>query len=105
MRKMTTHCDSLKFCLENDLRRLPAFPPEFNKMPIAKRTDPEIRQEAFEGLAKYHLNTWEKLYTAKISDRKEAYSTIVRSCISCHESVCPGPLKRIKALKLNSHGE
>jgi hypothetical protein len=32
---------------------------------------------------------------------KEKYKSIVNTCISCHQSLCPGPLERINNLIVN----
>ncbi len=33
---------------------------------------------------------------------KEKYNALLTQCVSCHEDFCPGPIKRINKLRINS---
>lgn len=41
-----------------------------------------------------------KAFKTKPADLGAAYNTLQQSCISCHKSYCPGPIRRINKLNL-----
>ncbi len=41
-----------------------------------------------------------KAFKEKPADLGAAYNTLQKSCISCHQSYCPGPIRRINKLNL-----
>ena len=55
-------------------------------------------KEKFEAHAKFfqqHIDSLQLAPQASLTDR---YNLMVTACIDCHQSFCPGPIKRIKKL-------
>lgn len=63
----------------------------------ADRTDQSAWSTQFEGMAKLFLQQSESLRTdASI----ETFNAGVNACLSCHQYYCPGPVSKIKKLRL-----
>lgn len=104
--------DAMQHRLQDMLRMKQSF--EEGKIPSP---DPKIihfaglgHSEAVKEVVSYqdHFMSFDQFYADlngySIQQRQEAiahYNTIVRSCESCHQTVCPGPLRSIKRLKIN----
>lgn len=74
----------------------------YQKMVESTPTKPEVKGPAFEGFAKHYQMQIDSLTAAKdISLAAGAYNNLVSSCITCHESFCPGPVKTIQKLYIS----
>lgn len=60
-------------------------------------TNPEEIGPKFQGFAEIWLTSFEAF---KNEPTQSNYNTVMNSCVSCHQSYCPGPIKKIKRLKL-----
>ncbi|MCA1762538.1 MAG: hypothetical protein LC664_06060 [Flavobacteriales bacterium] len=77
----------------------------YQKMVESTPTKPDVKGPAFEGFAKHYQMQIDSLTAAKdISLAADAYNNLVSSCITCHESFCPGPVKTIKKLYISDAG-
>lgn len=64
-------------------------------------TDKTVKGPAFEAFAmNYQQALNEFIETNDMVMAKEKYNNLVSTCISCHQSYCPGPVKTIKKLYL-----
>lgn len=62
-------------------------------------TKEEVQGPVFEGMAaNYQVQLDAFLSAEDIDLAKSAYNNLVGTCISCHQSYCPGPVKTIKKL-------
>ncbi len=62
-------------------------------------TDEDVTGPIFEGFAKnYQLALDSLMQSQDINLAKENYNNLVSTCISCHTTYCPGPVKTIKKL-------
>lgn len=62
-------------------------------------TDAAVKGPSFEGFAmNYQTALTDFIETNDILLAKEKYNNLVSTCISCHQSYCPGPVKTIKKL-------
>ncbi len=60
-------------------------------------TNPEEIGPKFHGFAKGWLS---ELETFRNEQTVANYNSLMNACVHCHESFCPGPIKKIKRLKL-----
>lgn len=98
MREMYDSSASLKVSIEKGI--LPSdFPKQFLKIHSAKPTDPTVKTEAFEALAKDYLSGLKNLYASPKEELTKNYNLSVQKCINCHEAFCPGPIQKIVRLK------
>jgi cytochrome c556 len=71
----------------------------------ASPTKPEEIKESFPGFAEAYLSNLDALYDAlkTQADREaqiEAFNAVIATCESCHQQHCPGPLDRIRGIKV-----
>ena len=104
MRKMVIHAQASKDSV-SDMKELPSYPEEFSTIFFAKKTDPNIDKQLFDGLAQVYLNNLKFFYKADKTDRKNAYNALIQSCAGCHQNFCSGPIKRINKLYLAKSSE
>ena len=76
-------------------------PTAFQNILSAEATEPaKVNTQEYKNFADAYLSTLEKYTRTSGLEAKEAYHDMVESCISCHKSVCPGPVVKIKKLYL-----
>lgn len=64
-------------------------------------TDKSVKGPAFEAFAMNYQQALNDFIEANdMVMAKEKYNNLVSTCISCHQSYCPGPVKTIKKLYL-----
>jgi cytochrome c556 len=71
----------------------------------ASPTKPEEIKESFPGFAEAYLSNLDALYDAlkTQADREaqlDAFNAVIATCESCHQQHCPGPLDRIRGIKV-----
>ncbi|MEP7265763.1 MAG: hypothetical protein ABI772_14760 [Bacteroidota bacterium] len=97
MRDMTAHLESEKKLVESGAE--PShLPEEFDKILTATPSDSKQRGEHFQDFAKMYLDALTAYHNSTKENHSFAYNNLVKSCISCHENECPGPIKRIQKL-------
>lgn len=62
------------------------------------KTDPSINGEIFDAMADAFLNNYANARQKGMN--KDDFNLLIQSCLTCHEQFCPGPIVRIKKLKL-----
>lgn len=94
MRDMFTQLNSVKLKLElgHDLSNSQL---NFALIHEQKATDESFRKEGLEGMSWGYSNA---VHQFNNSQTLTNYRTVVNSCVSCHQSLCPGPLERIDNL-------
>ena len=98
MRQMATHAEKVKGeVLAGKLSG--TFPEEFRKIFTAIPTDSLIKGHHFNEYAAGYLTNLELLYSDQ-TDLNARYNAVVSTCVSCHETTCPGPLVRINKFKI-----
>ena len=69
----------------------------YEAMLNAKATNPEEINEQFYGFA----NIWlAELKGFRETKDIKSYNSVMNACVNCHQSFCPGPISKIKKLKL-----
>lgn len=99
MRQMTLFTDSTRTRLMKGGELLP-YPGFFKGLKNAEPTPGMVEQATFDPYADAWLYHLDALYAAKPAERAEVFNTLVQTCAACHGHMCPGPLVRIKKLKL-----
>lgn len=56
--------------------------------------------DSYKAFAQKYQYVMEQYANASDKDLKSSYEQIVGNCQSCHEAICPGPLRRIRHLEL-----
>lgn len=95
MKKMAVYIEQEKKNIEAGQ---PPQPFPVNKKQFSKAKGPERKivpehQQYIDGF----YTALDKYYTVTApAERKEAFNTVVNSCITCHQHECPGPVMRIQ---------
>lgn len=76
---------------------LPNFMNSISFIVDATPTKDNVQGPEFKAMALYYLQNNEKLYSNPDSEK---YNEMIESCIACHQSFCPGPIKTIKKLTI-----
>ena len=96
MRGMFTHLETIKGKIENG-ESLSLEQLDFEIIHKQKATDESFFKEGLVPMSKEY-----SLVVKGFNENptKNNYKSIVNTCISCHQSLCPGPLERIDNLIL-----
>ncbi len=101
MRKMYLDADSIKQLIVNEEGTISdAFIAELEDVHTASPTDPEVKTVEFDAFNRSLVNQ-AKALKETVGNKTEAFNQLVGRCIDCHQSFCPGPIKRIKKLRIN----
>lgn len=75
---------------------------DFSSLTTAEPTKPQmIAYDEFEPLAASYIASMQALAQAEDSTQAaQAYTTVVNTCMSCHQVSCKGPIPRIRKLYL-----
>lgn len=99
MREMYDDADLIKKAVLNR-----EFPPDFRQkfayLHWASPTDSQTKTEAYPDMAKAFMDNLEALYAEKNPEKRiKKFDIVIQNCITCHQSHCPGPIKKIKKLR------
>jgi hypothetical protein len=73
---------------------------EFEKLHTAIPTDSDVRDDGrFTSFADSYISTIKELINSE-EDKTSLYNNMIQACVRCHEQICPGPVKRIKKLRI-----
>jgi hypothetical protein len=77
----------------------------YNHMTEAKSTEPDKAESPlYRAMSEAYLASVDNYNQSMPTDRHHQFETVVDNCMSCHKSMCPGPMVRIKKLyKENNH--
>jgi mono/diheme cytochrome c family protein len=59
-----------------------------------------VDHRTFDPFAFAYLKQLDSLYKVPVAQREQAYDELIQYCAACHGQVCPGPLVRIKKLRM-----
>lgn len=62
-------------------------------------TDEDVKTPEFTAYTKSMISTAQQ-FELEENNKMEAFNDLVSSCINCHQSFCPGPISKIKKLKI-----
>jgi hypothetical protein len=97
MRELAAFSDSVKQDLLNNREPRPQ-PANLSTILTAKKTDENIDASVYDPLARSYIASVEYFYTTKPEERIGNYNAMINACITCHQSFCGGPIKRIQKL-------
>jgi len=73
---------------------------EFEKLHTSTTTEADVRDNGqFTSFANDYTNKVSELIKAE-TDKTTLYNDMVQVCVNCHQQICPGPVKRIRKLKI-----
>ena len=79
----------------------PHFSVEHEKILSARATEPEkVASPEFKAFAGVYLQNIKNLQKAKTNELPGLYNELVENCMSCHQLLCPGPMVKIKKLRV-----
>lgn len=79
---------------------------DHEKILTAHATEPEkANSQQFKDFAKMYLANLEQLKKSNEENVEMVFQSLVSSCLSCHQQLCPGPMVRIKKLKMPKQKE
>ena len=99
MREMTAFADSTKQHLLRGEDLLP-YPTNFKDMILLESTPGMVDHRTFDPFAFSYMHQLDSLYKVIPAQREQAFDELVQYCAACHGQVCPGPLVRIKKLRM-----
>ena len=99
MREMFSRSEEWKEAIRNG-QDLGIYPVSFDKLKTARPTDEHMKNETFDPFADDFIRRTKELLSAAPEKRKEAFASYTEGCMNCHTTMCPGPVKRIKLLKI-----
>ncbi len=75
---------------------------KYHELNTAEATEPaKAASQAYKSFATYYEATVKSLLESNESNKAESYQTMVDACMSCHQELCPGPMRKIKRLYLS----
>lgn len=97
MRQMADETEEMKKYV--DTGRIPLMKLSHSGILSATATEPDkIAIPEYKNFAKSYLNTLDALKDSNKTNIKENYNNMVGMCMTCHRSVCPGPMVRIEKM-------
>lgn len=99
MRDMYSRSQDWKKAVENN-EDLGIYPVAFDRLKTAKPTSENIKNETFDPFADDFIRRTKELLAAPPDKRQEAFGHYTEGCMNCHTTMCPGPVKRIRLLKI-----
>ena len=97
MLQMHSFNESIRAEILND-GEIPNVPPFFERLYEADLTAGKERHESFEEDVDYFLAQQKNLLSVEKEERKPAFNSTVKACISCHKKSCTGPIPKIEKL-------
>ena len=100
MRKMYDDADSIKQSIKSDSGTITDdFIKELEEVHTAVPSDPKLSNPTFTAFNNLIITEAKELQ-ANEENRAEGFNKLVNRCIDCHKTFCPGPIPRLKKLKI-----
>lgn len=101
MRSMYDEADRIKKQIAN--KEPVTISLDHEKILSAHATEPKkAASPEFKTFAKAYLETVNKFEGANHEESIVIYESLIKNCLDCHKSVCPGPIVKINKLKKKS---
>ena len=99
MRGMYEEADRIKEQIKNNEEVTVEL--DHMKILTAHATEPEkAESNEFKAFAQLYLARLEELKKSEKEEKVVLYKSLVESCMSCHQAMCPGPMVKIKKLAI-----
>jgi hypothetical protein len=79
-----------------------AIPPILEHLKIAEPTESHQKKADYDSMADNLIELCGELYNSKNTDKTKEYNAVIQSCADCHHTSCPGPLKIINKMFIES---
>ncbi len=100
MRKMYNDADSIKQLIVNDEGNISKeYIDALERIHTATPTDADVKTPEFKAYTELMVNEANALFSSE-TNKKEGFNNLVNKCVECHQSFCPGPIKKIKKLEI-----
>jgi len=100
MRKMYDDADSIKQSIKNNTGNITEeFIAELELVHTATPSDRKLNNPAFTAFNELLVTEAKALKNQK-EGKVEGFNRLVNKCIDCHKTFCPGPMIKIKKLKI-----
>lgn len=103
MRKMHDAAKDLKKNLSDSTMRM-EYKELFEEIQSAQVSDLELKENNFDAFAFAWQESW-KDFLAEKDEPEQAFNRMVDQCLNCHNNRCPGPIRKIKRLKIEDGAE
>lgn len=101
MRKMYNDADSIKQLIVNDEGNISKeYIEALERIHTATPTDADVKTPEFKAYTELMINEANALSSSE-QNKKEGFNNLVNKCVECHQSFCPGPIKKINKLLIN----
>ncbi len=103
MRKMYDDADSIKQSIKNNTGNITEeFIAELELVHTATPSDPKLNNPTFTAFNELILSEAKSLQSNP-ENKIGGFNKLVNRCIDCHKTFCPGPIPRIKKLKISTN--
>lgn len=104
MRKLFDDADSLRLAIQAGTGNISQeYIEAIEQCHTATPTDPDVKSVDYHAFTNLLVMEAVELMNAE-DNRVGHFNSMVGKCIDCHNTVCPGPIKRIKKLYINEKG-
>lgn len=80
--------------------KIPVFYKKYHRINTAKPSVESKKGEHYAEYASVFLAQLDRFGKAEPAGIKAEYNNLVKTCIRCHETYCPGPISMLKKLQL-----
>lgn len=100
MRKMYHDADSIKQLIVNEEGNISQeYIDALERIHTATPTDADVKTPEFSAYTDLMIHEANTLFSNE-TNKKEGFNRLVNRCVECHQSFCPGPIKKINKLKI-----
>jgi hypothetical protein len=99
MREMYLDLEEMKVSVETG-KAIKNYLKKHNGILTARPTDPKVKDMSFDLMAKGYMESLRVLENSPPELLLANYKILYSYCIACHESKCPGPIKKITNLQI-----
>jgi hypothetical protein len=99
MRTMANDMKRVRVKVQNG-DKIPAFYKKYNRIHTAKPSVESKKGEHYTEYANVFLAQVDRFSKVELANQKLEYNNLVKTCIRCHETYCPGPISMLKKLQL-----
>lgn len=93
----------LKDSIESEAKVLPSLPMNLERLHSAEATDPRELDGDYHHLADAYISALDSLENVKYDHRISTYNSAISNCIECHQTRCPGPIPKIRKLRIKEN--
>lgn len=100
MRKMYDDAEGIKQLITDNKGNITQeYINELERIHTATPTDANVKTPEFEAYTKLMIEQANTLFSST-ENKAEGFNNLVNRCVECHQSFCPGPIKKIRKLTI-----